>query len=540
MLLNNISWRYKILGIIMVTLILNIVVGLLAAKTIHEFGQTAQDDTKASFQRSSTILEMDSSLRDFNSSLLNLIAQDTKAEIRNAAVASIKASSFIDESIQNLQRALPDNSKVSELADLLAEIKPYQLKVIRYGKKNDDIKALENIEASANLSGKITEISGNLFTVESSIQQQATTASYNRAKESIKKIYAIIFAGILVCLAIAMLLIRLMLQPLFNVKESMDAFANGELSVDKLTKKQGDEIGSIMASMYKSISSTRDIVTKINSESKMLSDSSDNMTSHTSDFKNLCEVIGTQVDNVVSNSNTISELTNNALLSLDQSASRTQQACDISEQSSVRIRESIDGFSSYQEGITRAVDNILTLFDEAELIGKLTKTIHEISGQTNLLALNAAIEAARAGEHGRGFSVVADEVRNLAVRTAEAVNEIQNITQNIETKVNGSTDMMIEFSAHTQNSMEDLMKIIDDIAILTSNTAEVTQAIKVLHSDIENLNNLVADNSQSLLPLSELTEKSTIGIKEINAISEKVHFTAAGLQSLIGHFKVKP
>jgi methyl-accepting chemotaxis protein len=204
------------------------------------------------------------------------------------------------------------------------------------------------------------------------------------------------------------------------------------------------------------------------------------------------------------------------MLSLStRSAAGSQEARAMSESARGRVA----GGREAMGRLSKAIDDISKSSDET---ARIVKTIDEIAFQTNLLALNAAVEAARAGDAGRGFAVVAEEVRSLAIRSAEAA---KNTAALIETAVS---------NAHNGVTFNrEVMAKLDEI---DGDVTRVSQVVSEIAEESRNQQEGVRQINAAVDQLNTVTQQAAANAEESAAASEELAGQSTTLTGLVGTF----
>lgn len=167
-----------------------------------------------------------------------------------------------------------------------------------------------------------------------------------------------------------------------------------------------------------------------------------------------------------------------------------------------------------------ATSALLAKFQQqAQSISSITEVINQLAQQTNLLALNAAIEAARAGEQGRGFAVVADEVRNLAHKTAQATKNIEQLVTEITQDSSASVaamDAVVNSGEHMNHLIQEVASFIQTASVNSSEAFEAMSVVTKIIHDYEHTNSGISTNANNL-------HHSILSVdQELESTSEKI------------------
>ncbi|MDP3028049.1 MAG: methyl-accepting chemotaxis protein [Deltaproteobacteria bacterium] len=218
--------------------------------------------------------------------------------------------------------------------------------------------------------------------------------------------------------------------------------------------------------------------------------------------------------------------------SLEEITSMTKQNADNAQQANMLMEESKQVVEKANNSMSQMSTSMHNISAAGEEIGKIIKTIDGIAFQTNLLALNAAVEAARAGEAGMGFAVVAEEVRNLAKRAAEAAKNTGNLIEDVIKKIAEGSGLVSGTEADFREVAGSAKKVANLVAEIAAASREQSQGMDQISNALGQMDQVVQKNAAN-------AEETASASEELNAQAQTLQDYVDQLASLIGGKKTK-
>ena len=299
-----------------------------------------------------------------------------------------------------------------------------------------------------------------------------------------------------------------------------------------------DELGAVTKALNKMMATFRESFQSVANVTEDLNHSAQSVDEIS---KLMHEAVYTQKNGTDSVAAAINELDASA----NEVKQNTQLAADKSEHANNNAGESLTLVTHAKEGIGELRDRVLEntqmitqLSEKTDEVGSVLDVITGIAEQTNLLALNAAIEAARAGEQGRGFAVVADEVRSLATRTRESIDQIQITINGLQQEASRAVSSMTEVSEDAQRKVEDVESVATLLNEITQEIREVDELNAQIASAAEQQNLAADEINVNVVNISDTAEQSHQDAIRGKEISENLLDLSTQLNAQLAKFKI--
>ena len=342
---------------------------------------------------------------------------------------------------------------------------------------------------------------------------------------------------LLVVLGLVFLTSRSILQPILAVCQTVGLIRRDNDFRQRIQVEGKDEMTQLAHDVNGMIGDFQDLVNNVNQALEMLDTATQQLaksTNETSDGMQLQQQESDMVATAVTEMGaTINEIAGNT----ESTASRASSTNDNAQHGQQEVEKTVAGIQRLSAELQDATQVVEALEQDSQTIGSVLDVIRGIAEQTNLLALNAAIEAARAGEQGRGFAVVADEVRNLAMRTQESTRQIEQIIGGLQGRTQDIVQVMLHCREQGLSSAEQALLARQLLEQITEDVSGIMDMTTQIAAAIEEQSQVAAEVNQNVVKIRDISVQSYQHAQHNAEISEEVAMQAARLHQTVDRFK---
>ncbi|WP_445012588.1 methyl-accepting chemotaxis protein TlpB [Bacillus velezensis] len=395
------------------------------------------------------------------------------------------------------------------------------------------------------------------------------TMSVDEIKDAARPVLTIAVIILAIAVAAGMIfiyfVIRSITKPLKRLVASAERISSGDLT-ETIDVSSKDELGVLSKSFNHMTDSLRSLIQGIQDSVEHVASSSEELTASAEQtskatehitlaieqFSNGTEDQSDSIDKATSQVNDmkdgLSDLAEAAAVVTETSI----ESAEISVTGERLVKKTAGQMGTIDHSVSKAEQVVKGLELKSQDITSILRVINGIADQTNLLALNAAIEAARAGEYGRGFSVVAEEVRKLAVQSADSAKEIESLIHEIVKEIHTSLGMLesvnhevksgLQLTDETEKSFRDISAKTNQIAGELQNMNATVEQLSAGSQEVSNASEDIAavsrQSAASIQDIAASAEEQLASMEEISSSAVTLEKMAEELRGLTKRFKI--
>ena len=344
---------------------------------------------------------------------------------------------------------------------------------------------------------------------------------------------------VVVSLIIGLVIGRTVTSPLNKVSLMMQEIADGEGDLrQRLPEDGNDELAELGRRFNHFVIKMQNTIREVGSTTDQVASAAEELSRVASETRQSVQEQGSETDQIASAINemaaTIQQISGNA----NEVESAASDADRMAREGGETIASAQGSVTQLSTEIESTAASIHALAEKSNDIQQVLDVIQAVTEQTNLLALNAAIEAARAGEHGRGFSVVADEVRQLAKRSAESADQIRGMIDGFVTESKASVERMNHSRKSSEATVERINHATTALNTIVNSVTQIHDQVTQIATAAEQQSQVAEEVNQNVVRIVDAAQRSDTGVTQTNEASHELARLGEHLRELVSQFKV--